>query len=299
MTTSQHNNNSKKWSDLFDKQPSSIKTQEDSTVIATIEIHHQDQAPDQSANKTKTMKKSEVNDKALKIAEFLYTTHLEAITKTKTRQDLEQFYTERISDEIKQQLSEMGIGFSEVLYALARGMKVVNVFRPPNKTEQEMGWHKPEQKYLIAHKESKKRVQRQPDGWTLIGKAPQPEIQPIEKQTTVVVEKSEGKSVSTSVKYQPDENDAKLNDDAIMDEIKSIKLEMENHLCAIESLVPLHDDHADKIAILESNPCSVAKRIVDYRKHAKDELVQLLDTLQFELDNMKSRKVWLCEQLKN
>lgn len=308
MTTTQQssNNASKKWSDLFDKQPSSVQTQGDSTVIATIEIHHQDQAqPQATAITKKTTKNSEVKGEALKIATHLYTTQLDTITKMKTRGDLEKFYCEHISAEIQQQLFELGIGFSEVLYALARGMKVVNVFRPPNQTEQEMGWHKPEQKYCIAHKESKKRIQRQPDGWTLIGKVPQPEIQPVEKKTDTVVEKPVEVLPSScvegvqSVKYHPDEKDTKLDDDAIIHEIKSIKSDMENHLCAIESLVPLHDDHSDKITILEANSCAVAKRVVDYHKHAKEELVQLLDTLQFELDAMKSRKVWLCEQLKN
>ena len=308
MTTTHQssNNTSKKWSDLFDKQPSSVQTQGDSKVIATIEIHHQDQVQDQSATiPQKTIRNSEVKEEALKIATHLYTTQLDSITKTKTRADLERFYGEHITAEMQQQLFQLGIGFSEVLYALARGMKVVNVFRPPNQTDQEMGWHKPEQKYCIAHKESKKRIHRQPDDWTFIGKVPQPEIQPVEKKTSAVVEKPVELAPSTrvkiveSVKYHPDEKDTKLNDDAIIAEIKSIKSDMENHLCAIESLVPLHDDHSDKITILEGNSCAVAKRVVDYHKHAKDELIQLLDTLQFELDGMKSRKVWLCEQLKN
>jgi len=308
MTTTQQSsdNTSKKWSDLFDKQPSSVQTQGDSTVIATIEIHHQDQAQDQSATITKKpARDSEVKVEALKVATYLYTTQLDAIIKTKTRADLETFYLEHISAEIQLQLSNLHIGFSEILYALARGMKVVNVFRPPNKTEQEMGWHKPEQKYCIAHKESKKRHHPQSDGFTFIGKPPLPEIQPVEKKTSAVVEKPVEVAPSTrveivqSVKYHPDDNDAKLSDDAIIDEIKTIKSNMENHLCAIESLVPLHDDHSDKITILEGNSCDVAKRVVNYHKHAKDELIQLLDTLQFELDGMKSRKVWLCEQLKN
>jgi hypothetical protein len=108
MTTTQQssNNTSKKWSDLFDKQASSVQTQGDSTVIATIEIHHQDQAQDQSINTKKPGKNSEVKEEALKVATYLYTTQLDAITKTKTRADLETFYLEHISAEIQQQLSD-------------------------------------------------------------------------------------------------------------------------------------------------------------------------------------------------
>ena len=101
------------------------------------------------------------------------------------------------------------------------------------------------------------------------------------------------------VKPSPIEEVVKLDDDAIIAGIKALKADMENHLCAIESLVPLHDDHADKITIIDCNTCAVAKRVVEYHKQAKADLVILLDTLQMELDDMKARKVYLCEQLKN
>jgi hypothetical protein len=305
MTTQQSSNNtSKKWSDLFDKQTAPVQTQDGSKVIATIEIHHQEQSQAQPTN-TKKHRDTQVKPEALKIATFLYTTQLDNITKTKTRPELEKFYLEHTTAEIQQQLFQLGIGFSEVLYALARGMKVVNVFRSNDNTEQEMGWHKPEQKYCAAHKESKKRLHPQSDGFTFIGKPPLPEIEPVVKKTEVVVEKPVEVAPSTHVDivqkptYHADENDFKLSDDAIIDHLKSIKSDIENHHCAIESLVPLHDDHCDKITILSENPCDVAKRVVNYHKHARDELKKLLDTLHFELEGMKSRKVWLCEQLKN
>jgi hypothetical protein len=314
MTTQEASSNQKKWSDLFDKtSSSSIQGQQDTTVIATIEIHHdavpeksQDQPAVQSSHSKN--KNSEVQPDALRLAQFLYTVHLDTITKTITRSELERFFDSKINDDTRAELSKLGIGFSEVLYALAKGMKVVNVFRPMNKTEQEMGWHKPEEKYRIAHRESKKRHHAQSDGFTFVGKAPLPEIKapqmeikPVEKPVQKQVEAAPvaAKEITEPVHYQPDEHDGTLTDDQIIAEIKTIKVDMENHLCAIESLVPLHDDHADKITIIECNPCEVAKRVVEYHKHAKAELVQLLDTLQFELDTMKSRKVWLCEQLKN
>ena len=312
MTTEPASSNQKKWSDLFDKT-SSIQGQQDTTVIATIEIHHeghindksQDHTADQSSHSRN--KNSQVQPHALKLAEFLYTANLDTITKTKTRSDLERFFSSKITEDTRAELSKNNIGFSEVLYALAKGMKVVNVFRPEGKTEQEMGWHKPEEKYRIAHRESKKRLHPQSDGFTFVGKAPLPEIKapPQPHVETKTVEKpiqansSASKEIAQAAKYQPDEHDGQLSDDQIIAEIKTVKVNMENHLCAIESLVPLHDDHADKITIIECNPCEVAKRVVEYHKNAKAELVQLLDTLQFELDAMKSRKVWLCEQLKN
>jgi hypothetical protein len=313
MTTQQASSNQKKWSDLFDKtSSSSIQGQKDTTVIATIEIHHdavQEKSQDQSAVQSSHAKNknSVVQPQALSLAQFLYTTHLDTITKTITRSDLERFFDAKINDDTRAELSKLGIGFSEVLYALAKGMKVVNVFRPMNKTEQEMGWHKPEEKYRIAHRDSKKRLHPQSDGFTFVGKAPLPEIKAPEQPPVEIksVEKPvetisvAAKEITQPVPYQPDENDGKLTDDQIIAEIKTIKVDIENHLCAIESLVPLHDDHADKITIIECNPCEVAKRVVEYHKHAKAELVQLLDTLQFELDTMNSRKVWLCEQLKN
>ena len=296
---------SKKWSDLFDKQASNTVQAQDQ-VIATIEIHHEDQPQFQDKTHQPSQKSSEVHNEARKVAEHLYITQLDGIVKTKTRSDLVAFYETHIDQETRQNLAKLGLGFSEVLYALARGMKVVNVFRPPNKTEQEMGWHKPEEKYRSAFKESKKRLKPQADGWTGVGKAPVPEIKVpqqqsrMEKPTDKIAEASVAVAqITQPAKYQPNEADGQIDDDTIISEIKAIKGDIENHLCAIESLVPLHDEHADKITIIECNPCAVAKRIVEYHKEAKAELVQLLDTLQFELDAMKSRKVWLCEQLKN
>jgi hypothetical protein len=269
---------SKKWADLFDKTAS---TDNGGQVIATIEIHHD--TPHQPATQDETQSSknsSEVHPEAMKVAQHLYITQLDVITKTKTRSDLNAFYDKRIDDATHQKLSELGIGFREVLYAMARGMRVVNVFRLADKKEQEMGWHKPEEKYRNLHKESKKRLQPQPDGWTNIGVPPPiPEIKKAsEPETKKIVEKSATQTIKQDVqesqviqpaKYQPNEEDGK------------------------------HDDHAAKISIIETNPCDVAKRVVEYHKHARDELVTLLDTLQFELDGMKARKVWLCEQLKN
>lgn len=311
---------SKKWSDLFDKTAS---TDNGGQVIATIEIHHETSQQPTTQCKTASFKNStEVNPEALKVAQHLYITQLDTITKTKTRSDLNAFYDTRIDAATHQKLSELGIGFREVLYAMAKGMKVVNVFRRQadqnelemgwHKSEQEMGWHKPEEKYRNLHKESKKRLQPQPDGWTNIGvpppiaeikKASEPEPEPknvVEKSATQTNKQDVQEiQVIQPAKYQPNEEDGKLDDDAIISEIKSLKLDIENHLGAIDSLVPIHDDHAVKISIIETNPCDVAKRVVEYHKHARDELVTLLDNLQFELDAMKARKVWLCEQLKN
>jgi len=289
---------SKKWSDLFDKQ-----AQGQSDVIATIEIHHEDaikpRDPDTHQNTQK--RTSDVLPDARKIAEHLYTTELDAITKTTTRSELERFYETHISMETRTNLAELGIGFREVLFAMAKGMKVVNVFRPEGMKEQQMGWHKPDMQYRNAYKESKKRLHVQSDGWTGVGKAPTPEIKPVQAQPQENTQTPVHDSiiVNAAQKYKPSVDDDKLDDDAIIAGIKNIKIDMDNHLCAIESLIPLHDDHADKITIIECNPCSVAKRVVSFHKDAKAELVILLDQLQLELDDMKARKVWLCEQLKN
>jgi hypothetical protein len=290
--------NSKKWSDLFDKA-----AQGQSDVIATLEIHHEDTTKprDQDTAQNTQKRSSDVLPDAMKIAEHLYTTELDAITKTTTRSELETFYDKQISAETRANLAELGIGFREVLFAMAKGMKVVNVFRPEGMKEQQMGWHKPDLKYRNANKESKKRLHPQSDGWTGVGKAPTPEIKSMKVQSDENLQKPVHDSimVNASPKYSPSIDDDKLDDDAIIACIKNIKIDMDNHLCAIESLVPLHDDHADKITIIECNPCSVAKRVVNFHKQAKAELVILLDQLQLELDDMKARKVWLCEQLKN
>jgi hypothetical protein len=290
---------SKKWSDLFDKQ-----TQGQSDVIvATIEIHHENtpHPGDAEAAKNTQNRSTDVHPDARKIAEHLYTTELDTITKTTTRSELETFYERHISTETRANLAQLGIGFREVLFAMAKGMKVVNVFRPEGVKEQQMGWHKPDMKYRTANKESKKRLHPQSDGWTGVGKAPTPEIKSVQMQPEEKTQMPDHDSIIVNVaaKYSPSINDDKLDDDAIIAGIKDIKIDMDNHLCAIESLVPLHDDHADKITIIECNPCSVAKRVVSFHKHAKAELVILLDQLQHELDEMKARKVWLCEQLKN
>lgn len=293
--------NTKKWIDLFEKNEHFEKKSEQSEqIIATIEIHTQDQKP--IATKSKNQ---DVNPVALKIAEFIYITYLDRIVKVGTRAQLEEFIDKIISDEIQDQLAEAKIGYSEVIYALARGMKVVNVFRPPQESFQQLGWHYPEEKYKKAHRESKKRLHPKKDGWTEVGNA-MPEIKPSEKPSVVqyVSQIEEKKTPLVEAKptqqtsFVPNESDAQLDDDAIINEIKILKVDIENHLCAIRSLVPIHDDHCDKITILESNPCAVAKRVVEYHINARNELVAVLDTFQMELDSMTARKNGLCEKLK-
>jgi hypothetical protein len=290
-----------KWTDLFEKNTAQNETkpQQKEHVIATIEIHHEDQPQQQPEKKSK---KQEVNTLALRVAEFIYTTYLDKITKTGTRPALEQFFKDHFNQEIHDQLAKSEIGYSEVIYALARGMKVVNVFRPPNQPVQELGWHTPEEKYRKAHKESKKRLHPKKDGWTDVGVS-MPQIERSDEPVAVhdsqiPVEKASLIETTENTPIVPDQSDTELDDDAIMNEIKTLKTDMENHLCAIDSLVPLHDDHVDRITILEGNPCAVAKRVVDYHIKAKNELVTVLDTLQMELDKMKARKIWLCEKLK-
>lgn len=304
MATQQlSSNTTKKWTDLFDKTTQNeTNIQQSERIIATIEIHQEDHTQTQAEKKPK---KQEVDPTARSVAEFVYTIYLDKIMKTRTRPELEEFFKHHISDEIHQKLTQLGMGYSEVIYALARGMKVVNVFRSPNQPVQELGWHNPEEKYRKAHKESKKRLHPQKDGWTDVGIA-MPQIKGTDDQKIGVdrseIPKEKVCLVETNPvekkPFVPIESDTQLDDDAIINEIKTLKTDIENHLCAIESLVPLHDDHADKITILESNPCAVAKRVVEYHIKARSDLVAVLDTFQMELDDMKARKNWLCEKLK-
>ena len=301
----------KKWADLFEKP-----TTDESTIIGVIEIHHEttQEKPaekDQKSNEKSDVKK-DVHPEMKKIAEHTYIKYLDTITKISSRSKLEDFYFENVSDEIRQKLQDLGLGFSQFLFALARGLKVVNVFRPEGQSEQTLGWHKPEAKYRDAHRDFHKKKLRQDDeGWTSNGKPSTPKIAAKPDQTSIgkSVIKQEQAHPPKSVSFEPtakavsestaNHADVSHDYDATICQLKTIKSDIQNHQDAMNVLIPFHQSLESEISMAQQQPCDVAKRVADFYMKAKHELEQFLDTLSSELTQMNETKVILCEQLKN
>lgn len=292
--------NEKSWSQIVGKSRSAKienATHQDE-IVAVIEVHHE-QEPVRNYSK-------QVDPRALQVAEHFYTKHMDAVLETSRRSALEELYNNVMREYTR------AVGFPVMLYALAQGMKVVNVFN----RGQQLEWHKPRNQYLKASRNTKK-IHKLDDGWISIG-APVVEVEKDTKSKTdseypgtfipatelleVVVEKMDEpvnvEEKTTTPEKRTTTPEKKMTNDEIIDELHNLKNSIRDHDNGICSLVCFHNDHNREIQNLSNLSCEVAKRISKYHEKAKNELADFLDQLQNELDTMRSRQSELVKMLK-
>jgi hypothetical protein len=149
-------------------------------IVAVIEIHQ-----DASTGKdTKTQRSemtnhhskhtTEVKPEAIEAAHTMFRTHRSAIVATKYRIDLEQIFNQVFPNGAE-------VSFAEILFAMAKGLKLVNVFNKGKDLEWHIG------KYQPPKIETRLKKFVGPDGFAMMAKtAPKPD----RSEIGLVVQKS-------------------------------------------------------------------------------------------------------------
>jgi hypothetical protein len=142
-------------------------------VVAVIEIHqdattgNQDPTPRQDTRKTHS---NQVKPEATEFAHEMFRLGRKLIVGTKNRSELEQIFRDMFPN-------ERNVSFAEVLFAMAKGLKLVNVFNGGKDLEWHIG------KYQPPKKETRVKNFQSGDGWTLKAKsapvADRPELAPV------------------------------------------------------------------------------------------------------------------------
>ena len=138
-------------------------------IVAVIEIHQ-----DASTGKdTKTQRSempshhskhtTEVKPEAIEAAHMMFRTHRNAIVGTKYRNELEQIFNQVFPNGAE-------VSFAEILFAMAKGLKLVNVFNKGKDLEWHVG------KYQPPKIETRLKKFVGPDGFAMMAKtAPKPD----------------------------------------------------------------------------------------------------------------------------
>lgn len=138
-------------------------------IVAVIEIHQ-----DASTGKdTKTQRSempnhhskhtTEVKPEAIEAAHTMFRTHRNAIVGTKYRNELEQIFNQVFPNGAE-------VSFAEILFAMAKGLKLVNVFNKGKDLEWHVG------KYQPPKIETRLKKFVGPDGFAMMAKtAPKPD----------------------------------------------------------------------------------------------------------------------------
>jgi hypothetical protein len=251
-------------------------------VVAVIDIYTENtQAavePKQEMVKRPTTFKQDVDPEAFKIAEQFYKTHYEEITKTTKRNDLEKIFHHYHPNPV--------IEFPVVLYAMAKGMKVVNVFDRGSCLE----WHKTNPATINRAKRLFKKPSQTSDGWTHMGTpcaqtetiSPQPFEQEIKNEQPHPIQASEN-----------------LTLDEIVEKIGSIKAEISHLDSEIGSLLNFHTEHLNEIQrVDEIKDKELGVFLKSFHQKMIVELERVLDTIQAEINSKKEIQANYCDMLK-
>lgn len=131
--------------------PSSVTVEEEKPAKTTSDITNE---------VVSSTVKSEVHPQALEIAKDFYTKYYEDIVQTNHREELRSVFAEYAPQANNR-------AFSIVLYAMAKGMRVVNVF---NRGQIEWRESSTTHEYFTMKKRSgKQKLIAQADGWTSVG----------------------------------------------------------------------------------------------------------------------------------
>ena len=251
-------------------------------VVAVIDVYTENKQvsmePKQENPKRPSTFKQDVDPEAFKIAEEFYKNHHEEITKTNKRNDLEKIF-------YKQYPNPM-VEFPVVLYALAKGMKVVNVFDRGSCLE----WHKSNPATINRVKRSFKKPTHTGDGWTQMGKAPT-QTEPISTQHLEPEDKN--------AQNHPIDKSEKPTLDELVQKIGSIKAEINDLDSEISFLLTFHTEHLREIQrVDEINDKELGVFLKGFHEKMIVELERVLDTIQAEINSKKEIQSSYCDMLK-
>lgn len=287
----------KSWANIVGKSDtSSMET------VAIIEVHeYHDEAP-AVAVPIKTHERKFVAEKknysadidpvALDIARDFYECYQSDITGFTRRNDLQQFF--------HQEMPQAEREFPIVLYALAKGLRLVNCFN----RGQDLEWREPSKmKKKTYNKDAgaSKKKTVSADGWVTVGKIVPTAVSvpislPVEDLGTPSPRFS--REVDVPVTQKPDEDRPKMSDDEIMAKIASFKADIKDLESEIEALIPFHREHLREFKRFEGLPNPWAKKLATFHDNSARNLEDMLDELQNEANRITKLKNQHCDMLK-
>jgi len=251
-----------------------------SEVVAVIDIYRESPKKEQEPEINRNQKsfKSEVDPVGFKIAQDFYEKCGAQITTTTRRNDLEKIFTAWNPHSERE--------FPIVLYALAKGMKVVNVFDRGAALE----WHKCHTANINKTKRAMKKPHQGADGWTNIGPPEDKKDEPLdEKEFTPKVHQAE---VSETIPVT-------LSMDEIVQKISQTKSEINDLDSEIQSLLAFHREHLREIDRVESiQDKQLGVYLKKFHERMVTELEKVLDSIQAEINSKKEIQSHYCDMLK-
>lgn len=268
-------NSKMSWAKIVNPEAGSSSTGE---IVAVIDIYRE--APAENEQKDESPKKgfSQVIDPvAFGVAKNFYEQwHTEVIATTR-RNDLESLYRKFSTD---QQCE-----FPVVLFALAKGMKVVNVFN----RGQDLEWHKTSKSTINRTKRSFSKPTQQADGWTTVGR----EIRVAEKAAPKF------KKEEVPVPTLPDTPAESLPMDEIVAKIGQIKGDIKDLDTEIEALLLFHREHLREINRSEIiSDKSLGQHLHNFHHRMVIELEKVLDEIQAAIVEKRQAQSHYCDMLK-
>ena len=253
-----------------------------------------------SSNKHTEPLKTTVDDRALEIARSFYgspqSTNIRSIT---TRKEL--------ADLFRNVVGESPVSFAMVLFAMAKGMRVVNVYASGEKLE----WRTvaPSSSAAATGSNSTQSIQKKPvasstnatkkvanvttdkEGWSTVVKGT------AKPKDTAVVAQPEKPVVAEPVVAEPVVAAQQDADDEMMPQIIEDLQATKNSIRKLETeIATLVDEHSN---IQEQIKCCPIERVVEFHRATIVQLEHLLDGMEAERVALIQHKNELCDKLKN
>ena len=284
MSTAVESITKKSWAKIVN--PSASESSKKNEVVAVIDIYRETTIAE-SAAKEEPPKKSysqDVDPVAFEIAQDFYEQWHSDVSATTRRNDLEKLFYQHYPNPQRE--------FAIVLFALAKGMKVVNVFN----RGQDLEWQKFSKRTINRTKRTLKKPVQSQDGWTYIGKSA-PETQP--EQTNDVAPSPNFNQESTPVPTLPESEETVLTMDEIIAKISKVNGEIKDLDTEIESLLVFHREHLREMKRTEeiSNK-SLGQYLNTFHDQMVHNLETVLDSIQSEINAKKTEKSRYCDMLK-
>ncbi len=272
-----------------------------------IEIDHEpavsttavEQQPTQPAHYNAHSK--EVDPVAKEIAIQFYEQNQETLHGSVRRNDVEHLFYQRFPD--------CETGFSVVLFALAKGLKCVNVFN----RGQDLQWFPLSKTQLNRIKRSMKQKVPSSDGWTGIGakavihehhdaNSQQQQLPPIKEEQEQEQSKPDfGTEIAAhdvpSFPNTPEQEPISPED--LMHQISQIRAEIKEYDGEIESLIPFHREHLREMNRVKTiSDTQLGIDLFNFHDIMKSKFEVVLNDLQAEISGKRERLAKLCDLLK-
>jgi len=250
-----------------------------SQVVAVIDIYTESPKPENVVQTKQRSFKTEVDPIGFKIAKDFYENCQKEITATTRRNDLEKIFQKWNPTPERE--------FSVVLYALAKGMKVVNVFDRGASLE----WHKCHSSVVNKMARTFKKPTKDAEGWTNIGVPEQKkENVPSDEPVPTLTIASEAFTVPAETPMSMDE---------IIQQITKIKAQINSLDEEIQFLLAFHREHQREITRVESiENKELGQHLKKFHQQMLLELEKTLDMIQASINSEKLAQDFYCDLLK-